>query len=102
MERLKPIKQGWWLRVLLRKKGIDYDETFSPVAMLKSIRILLAITCHYDYEIWKIDIKTAFLNGELDEIIYATQLDGCIAKGQEHMVCNLKKPIYGIKRASRA
>ena len=102
MEGLKHIKQGWQLKVLLRKKGIDYDETFSPVAMLKSIRILLAIACHYDYEIWQMDIKTAFFNRELDETIYMTQPDEYIAEGQEHMVCKLKKSIYGLKQASRA
>jgi hypothetical protein len=47
-------------------QGVDYDETFSPVAMLKSIRILLAIAAYYDYEIWQMDVKTAFLNGNLD------------------------------------
>ena len=45
-----------------QRQGIDYDETSSPVAMLKSIRILLAISAHYDYEIWKMDVKTTFLN----------------------------------------
>ena len=45
-----------------QRQGIDYDETFSPVAMVKSIRILLAITAHYDYEIWQMDVKTAFHN----------------------------------------
>src|SRR5713101_5967839 len=45
-----------------KKEGIDYEKTFSPVAMLKSIRILLSIAAHYDYEIWKMDVKTAFLN----------------------------------------
>ena len=46
-----------------QQEGIDYDETFSPVAMLKSIRILLAIATYYDYEIWQMDVKTSFLNG---------------------------------------
>ena len=50
-----------------QRKGMDYDETFSPVAMLKSIRILLAITAHHDYEIWKMDVKTTFLNGNLSK-----------------------------------
>ena len=49
-----------------QRQGVDYDETFSPVAMLKSIRILLAIAVHYDYEIWQMDMKTAFLNGNLE------------------------------------
>ena len=46
-------------------QGVDYDETFSPVAKLKSVRIMLAIAAFYDYEIWQMDVKTAFLNGFL-------------------------------------
>ena len=53
--------------------GIDYDKIFSPVVMLKSIRIMLAITTHLDYEIWQMDVKTAFLNGELEEEVYMIQ-----------------------------
>ena len=53
-----------------QKQGIDYDETFSPVAMLKSIWILLAIATYYDYKIWQMDVKTAFLNGNLEEEVY--------------------------------
>ena len=53
-----------------QKEGIDYEETFSLVAMLKSIEILLSITTHYDYEICQMDVKTAFLNGNLEEEIY--------------------------------
>ncbi|KAK9044503.1 hypothetical protein V6N11_058403 [Hibiscus sabdariffa] len=58
--------------------GIDYDETFSPVAMLKSIRILLAIAAFHDYEIWQMDVKTAFLNGKLEEDVYMTQPEGFV------------------------
>ena len=65
MGRLKPSKLDWWQKVTPKKEGIDYDETFSPVAMLKSIRILLAVATALDYEIWQMDVKTAFLNGEL-------------------------------------
>ena len=85
-----------------QKEGIDYEETFSPVAMLKSIRILLSIAAHYDYEIWQMDVKTAFLNGNLDEEIYMMQPKGFIAKNQKHMVCKLKRSIYGLKQASRS
>jgi hypothetical protein len=53
-----------------QKEGIDYEETFSLVAILKSIQMLLAITSHFDYEIWQMDVKTAFLNRHLDEDIY--------------------------------
>ena len=51
---------------------MDYDETFSPVAMLKSIRILLAIAAYYDYEIWQMDVKIDFLNNNLEEEVYMT------------------------------
>ena len=85
-----------------QKEGIDYEETFSLVAMLKSIRILLSIAAYFDYEIWQMDVKTAFLNGNLDECIYMVQPDGFIAEGREHMLCKLKKSIYGLKQASRS
>ena len=84
-----------------QKKGIDYEETFSPVAMLNSIRILLFVTASLDYKIWQMDVKTTFLNGNLEEDIYLQQLEGFIVKGQEHMVCKLQRSIYGLKQASR-
>ena len=85
-----------------QKEGIDYEETFSPVVMLKSIRILLAVAAYHDYEIWQMDVKTAFLNGDLSEDIYMQQPQGFIAAGQEHMVCKLNRSIYGLKQASRS
>nr|GFC59744.1 retrotransposon protein, putative, Ty1-copia subclass [Tanacetum cinerariifolium] len=57
--------------------GIDNQETFSPVADIRAIRILIAIAAYYDYEIWQMDVKTAFLNGRLDEDIYMEQPKGC-------------------------
>ncbi|KAA0025729.1 gag/pol protein [Cucumis melo var. makuwa] len=66
-----------------QNEGIDYEETFSPVTMIKSIRILLSIATFYDYEIWHMDVKTAFLNGNLEESIYMVQSEGFIQKGQE-------------------
>ena len=66
-----------------QKAGIDYEETFSPVAMLKSIRILLSITAHYDYEIWQMDVKTTFLNGHIREEIFMDQPEGFISHGQQ-------------------
>jgi hypothetical protein len=59
-------------------QGIDYDETFSPVAMLKSIWIILAIVAYFDYEIWQMDVKTAFLNGNLEEDMYMIQPEGFV------------------------
>ena len=65
-----------------QKEGFDYEETFSPVAIIKSLRILLAIAAHMDYEIWQMDVKTAFLNGSLDETIYMVQPEGFISLGE--------------------
>ncbi|KAH9704808.1 hypothetical protein KPL70_011615 [Citrus sinensis] len=85
-----------------QKEGIDYEETFSPIAILKSIRILLSITVVLDYEIWQMDVKIAFLNGHLEEDIYMQQPNGFIQKGQEYIVCKLQRSIYGLKQASRS
>ena len=79
-----------------KKLGFDYEENFSPLAMIKSIIILLSIATYYDY------FKTTFLNGYLEENIYMMQPDGFIIGGQEHMVCKLHKSIYGLKQASRS
>ncbi|KAA0048708.1 gag/pol protein [Cucumis melo var. makuwa] len=84
------------------REGVDYEETFSPVAMLKSIRILLSIVTFYDYEIWQMDVKTAFLNGNLEGSIFMSQLEGFITQGQEQKVCKLNRSIYGLKQASRS
>ncbi|KAK8701481.1 hypothetical protein V6N13_019868 [Hibiscus sabdariffa] len=82
--------------------GIDYDETFSPVAMFKSIRILLAIAAFHDYEIWQMDVKTAFLNGKLEENVYMTQPEGFVTPENAGKVCKLQRSIYGLKQASRS
>ena len=84
-----------------KKQGVDYDETFSVVAMLKSIRILLAIAAHYDYEIWQMDVKTAFLNGNLTEEVYMTQPEG-FTSGSGSKVCKLQRSIDRLKQASRS
>ena len=82
-----------------QKEGVDYEETFSPVAMLKSIRILLSIAACLDYEIWKMDAKMAFLNGYLEESIYMIQPKGFVAKDQQQKACKLLRSIYRMKQA---
>ena len=82
-----------------KKEGVDYEETFSPVAMLKSIRILLSIAACLDYEIWQMDVKAAFLNYYLKESICMMQQEGFVAKGQQQKVCKLFRSIYGLKQA---
>ena len=83
-------------------QGVDYDETFSPIAMLKSIRILLAIAAFYDYEIWQMDVKTTFLNGNLSEDVYTIQPEGFVDPTNARKICKLHKSIYGLKQASRS
>lgn len=83
-------------------QGVDYEETFSPVAMLKSIQIILAIAAYFDYEIWQMDVKTAFLNGNLDEDVYMIQPEGFVDLTNAGKICKLKKSIYGLKQASRS
>nr|GFB02324.1 retrotransposon protein, putative, Ty1-copia subclass [Tanacetum cinerariifolium] len=81
--------------------GIDYEETFSPVADIRAIRILIAIAACYDYEIWQMDVKTAFFNGRLDEDIYMEQREGYVDPKYPNRVCKLQRSIYGLKQASR-
>ncbi|GJW13561.1 putative RNA-directed DNA polymerase [Tanacetum coccineum] len=81
---------------------IDYEETFSPVAKIKSIRIMLAITAFNDYEIWQRDVKTAFLNEKLIEDVFMAQLEGFENEKYSKRVCKLQKAIYRLKQASRS
>src|SRR3954468_6000364 len=83
-------------------QGVDYDETFSLVAMFESIRILLAIAVFHDYEIWQMDVKIAFLNGNIDEELYIMQPEGFIDPKDADKVCKLQRSIYGLKQASRS
>ena len=82
-----------------QKYGIDYDETNSPVVRFSSIRGLLAFAVQNSMLIHQMDVVTAFLNGKLDEEIYMAQPDGCVEAGKEHLVCKLKKSVYGLKQS---
>ena len=83
-------------------QGVDYDESFSPVAKLKSIRIMLAIAALYDYEIWQMDVKTTFLNSFLKEELYMMQPEGFVDPKGANKVCKLQRSIYGLVQASRS
>ena len=84
-------------KALLKSKGSTMMRPFSSVAKFQSIRILLAIAAFHDYEIWQMDVKTAFLNGFLDEDVYMVQPDGFADPKHAEKVCKLKKSIYGLK-----
>ncbi|GJX77803.1 retrotransposon protein, putative, ty1-copia subclass [Tanacetum coccineum] len=80
---------------------VDYEETFSPVVDIRAIRILIAIAVYCDYEIWQMDVKTAFLNGHLSEEVYMEKPEGFVNPKHPNRVCKLKRSIYGLKQASR-
>ena len=84
-----------------QKQWIDFDVIFSPVVKMSSIRVFLGLVASLDLELEQIDVKTAFLHGDLKEGIYMDQPKGFKVKGKEHMVCKLKKNLYGLKHAPR-
>jgi hypothetical protein len=83
-------------------EGLDFSETFAPVAKFTSIRILLSLAAAKNWECHHMDVKTAFLNGDLEEEIYMVQPEGFVKPGEEHLVCKLIKSLYGLKQSSRA
>jgi hypothetical protein len=84
-----------------QKPHLDYTETFAPVAKFASLRTVLALAAAEDMEVHTMDVSSAFLNGDLDEEIYMAQPEGFEAPGQEHLVCRLKKSLYGLKQSPR-
>nr|ABA95374.1 retrotransposon protein, putative, Ty1-copia subclass [Oryza sativa Japonica Group] len=84
-----------------QKEGEDFFDTYSPVARLTTIRVLLALAASHGLLVHQMDVKTAFLNGELEEEIYMDQPDGYVLEGQEGMVCKLLKSLYGLKQAPK-
>ena len=84
-----------------QRKGIDYDEIFSPVVKLNSIRILLSVVASENLHLEQMDVKTTFLHGDLDKEIYMQQSEGFVVPGKEHVVCKLTRSLYGLKQAPR-
>nr|GFB55548.1 hypothetical protein [Tanacetum cinerariifolium] len=85
-----------------QQEGIDYTETFTPVARIEAIRLFLAYTAHKDFTVFKMDVKTAFLNGILKEEVYVGQPSGFVSKQYPDYVYALDKALYGLKQAPRA
>ncbi|GKD58520.1 retrovirus-related pol polyprotein from transposon TNT 1-94, partial [Tanacetum coccineum] len=85
-----------------QQKGIDYDETYAPVARLESIRILLAYDCALEFKRFQMDVKSAFLHGFINEEVYVAQPPGFIDFKKPDHVYKLKKALYGLKQAPKA
>ncbi|GJU22285.1 retrovirus-related pol polyprotein from transposon TNT 1-94 [Tanacetum coccineum] len=85
-----------------QEEGIDFEESFAPVARLEAIRIFLAFVAHMNMVVYQMDVKTAFLNGNLREEVYVSQPDGFVDKDKPNHVYKLKKALYGLKQAPRA
>ncbi|CAM8889388.1 unnamed protein product [Rhodiola kirilowii] len=83
-------------------EGIDFEETFAPVARLEAIRLLLALACHLKFRLFQMDVKSAFLNGFLNEEVYVAQPKGFEDPHHPDSVYHLKKALYGLKQAPRA
>jgi hypothetical protein len=84
-----------------QKKGENLFDTYSPVVRMTTIRVLLSLAASYSLLVHQMAVKTAFLNGELDEEIYMDQPDGFVVKGEEQKVCKLLKSLYGLKQAHK-
>jgi hypothetical protein len=83
-------------------EGVDYDDTFAPVSQYTSIRAVISIAAEMGWKIHQMDVKTAFLNGLIEEEVYIEQPLGFEVHGRESHVCRLKKALYGLKQALRA
>jgi hypothetical protein len=84
-----------------QKEGEDYDETFAPVAKYTSIRSIIAIASAMGWKLHQMDVKTAFLNGVIEEEVYIEQPQGFVIHGKESHVCKLKKALYRTKAGTQ-
>jgi hypothetical protein len=79
-------------------EGIDYEETFSPVARYTSIWMIISLATSMGWRVHQMDVKTTFLNGEIEEEVYIEQPDGFVIHEKESHVCRLKMALYGLKQ----
>ncbi|GKD20484.1 retrovirus-related pol polyprotein from transposon TNT 1-94 [Tanacetum coccineum] len=85
----------------MQEEGINFEESFAPVSRIEAIRIFVANDTHKNMKIYQMDVKTAFLNGELKEEVYISQLEGFVDQDNPSHVYKLKKALYGLKEAPR-
>lgn len=99
MERLKArlVAKGY-----THAYGVDYGETFAPVTKLNTVRVLLSLAANLDLPLFQLDVKNAFLNGDLEEEVYMMIPPGFNTSTNQDKVCKLKKSMYGLKQSPRA
>jgi hypothetical protein len=98
--KIKRFKERFVAKGLTQREGIDYIKTFLSVSKKDSFKIIMALVAHYDLELHQINVKTMFLNGDLQESVYMAQPEGFTIEDKEYMGLRLKKSIYGLKQVS--
>lgn len=86
----------------VQKKGINFEEVFAPVTRLETVQLLLPLAVEKGWEVHHLDVKSAFLNGDLLEEVYVVQPEGFMKEKQNHKVYKLLKALYGLRQAPRA
>ena len=99
---IEKYKARFVARGFSQKKGIDYEETFAPIARYTSIKTIMALASMIKWDLRQMDVKTAFLNGVIEEYVYIEQPQGFEVEDKVTHVCKLKKALYGLKQAPRA
>jgi len=94
---IEKFKARFVARGFSRVEGVDYEETFAPMARYTSIHSIISIATEMDWKIHQMDVKTTFLNGFIQEEVYIEQPQGFEVHGKESHVCRLKKALYGLK-----
>lgn len=99
--RIEKYKARFVARGFSQKEGIDYDETFAPVARYTFIRTIFSLVSIFGWKMYQMDVKTAFLNGNIEQEVFVEQPEGFVLHSKETHVCRLRKTLYGLKQASR-
>jgi hypothetical protein len=99
---IEKYKERFVARGFSQKEGIDYEETFTPVAKYTSIRTIIALAAKMKWKLHQMDVKTTFLNGVIEEEVYIEKPQGFEVEERNSHVCKLKKALYGLKQAPRA
>ena len=95
-------KARWVARGFTQSNGIDYQEAFAPINKLNTVRIILSVAVNQDWPLYQLDVKNAFLNGDLMEEVYVDVPPSFESDHSRHKVCKFRKSLYGLKQSPRA